>query len=211
CGQSRLVRSNGGGFDVGLLGGGGLFLRQEVFLEPIGSEVVFAAPRALRLAMPTSVLAVDDMGVVSVSSPGARLRYTVESEVEGPKARNASHVHRAPPLEADQLDRYLQLPPLASPIPPLALQIAGGSPGPAQIAQRLETYLRTQFRYTLDIERVSQLDPLQEFLFVRRAGNCEYFAAAMAVMLRTLGVPSRVVNGFQRGEWNPYGQYYIVR
>src|SRR5262249_52370688 len=33
----------------------------------------------------------------------------------------------------------------------------------------------------------------------------------MAVMLRTLGVPSRVVNGFQRGEWNPYGQYYIVR
>src|SRR5262249_50024468 len=113
----RLVRSNGGGFGVGLLGGGGLFLRQEVFLEPIGSEVVFAAPRALRLAMPTSVLAVDDMGVVSVSSPGARLRYTVESEVEGPKARNASHVHRAPPLEADQLDRYLQLPALASTIP----------------------------------------------------------------------------------------------
>ncbi len=33
----------------------------------------------------------------------------------------------------------------------------------------------------------------------------------MAVMLRTLGVPARVVNGFQRGEWNPYGQYYIVR
>jgi hypothetical protein len=33
----------------------------------------------------------------------------------------------------------------------------------------------------------------------------------MAVMLRSLGVPARVVNGFQRGEWNPYGQYYIVR
>ena len=75
----------------------------------------------------------------------------------------------------------------------------------------MEAFLRTQFRYTLDLERVSQLDPLQEFLFVRRAGHCEYFAAAMAVMLRSLGVPARVVNGFQRGEWNPYGQYYIVR
>ena len=75
----------------------------------------------------------------------------------------------------------------------------------------MEAFLRTKFRYTLDIERVSQLDPLQEFLFVRRAGHCEYFAAAMAVMLRSLGVPARVVNGFQRGEWNPYGQYYIVR
>jgi protein-glutamine gamma-glutamyltransferase len=209
--QIRLVRTNAGGFDVGLLGGGGLFLRQEVFLEPIGSEVVFAAPRILRLAMPTPVLAVDDMGVVSVSSPGARLRYTVESEVEGPKPRNSGRVHPAPPLHSDQLDRYLQLPTLAPTIPALARQVAGMGRGPAEVAQSVETFLRTQFRYSLDIERVSRLDPLEEFLFVRRAGNCEYFAAAMAVMLRTLNIPARVVNGFQRGEWNPYGQYYIVR
>src|SRR5205814_9888478 len=49
------------------------------------------------------------------------------------------------------------------------------------------------------------------FLFVRRAGNCEYFASALAVMLRVVGIPSRVVNGFQRGEWNPYGGYWVVR
>ena len=48
-------------------------------------------------------------------------------------------------------------------------------------------------------------------LFVRRAGNCEYFASALAVMLRAVGIPSRVVNGFQRGEWNPYGGYWVVR
>ena len=46
---------------------------------------------------------------------------------------------------------------------------------------------------------------------MRRSGNCEYFAAALAVMLRTLGIPSRVVGGFQRGEWNPYGRYFTVR
>ena len=66
----RLLRPSSGGFDVGLLGGGGLFLRQEVFLEPIGSEVVFAAARVLRLNMATSALAMDDMGAVSASSPG---------------------------------------------------------------------------------------------------------------------------------------------
>jgi hypothetical protein len=210
--QTRLVRPNGGGFDVGLLRESGRFLRQEVFLEPIGSEVVFAAPRVLRLTLATnSFLAMDDMGTVFVSSTGARLRYTVESELEGPTVLGAGPARPVPPLNALQLERFLQLPVLAPAIPALARQVAGGSVDPAEIAGRVETFLRQQFRYTLDLERVSQLDPLQEFLFVRRAGHCEYFAASMAVMLRSLGVPARVVNGFQRGEWNPYGQYYIVR
>ncbi len=209
--QTRLVRPSGGGFDVGLLQGSGRFLRQEVFLEPISSEVVFAAPHVLRLTMTASVLALDDMGTVSVSSLGARLRYTVESELEGPMVVGAGPVRPAPPLNVLQLERYLQLPALPPAIPALARQVAGGSVAPAEIAVRVETFLKQQFRYTLDLERVSQLDPLQEFLFVRRAGHCEYFAASMAVMLRSLGVPARVVNGFQRGEWNPYGQYYIVR
>jgi transglutaminase-like putative cysteine protease len=209
--QTRLVRPNAGGFDVGLLHGSGQFLRQEVFLEPIGSEVVFAAPRILRLTMAAAVVATDDMGAVSVSSLGARLRYTVESELEGPVVLGTGAARAAPPLNALQLERYLQLPVLAPTIPALARQVAGGSRDPLEVARRVEAFLLKQFGYTLDLKRVSQLDPLQEFLFVRRAGNCEYFAAAMAVMLRTLGVPSRVVNGFQRGEWNPYGQYFIVR
>ena len=209
--QIRLIRQNAGGFDLALLRGGGLFLRQEIFLEPIGSEVVFAAPRALRLTMPTSSMAMDDMGVVSVASPGARLHYTAESEVEGPSVRSAHPAYLAPPLDFEQLERYLQLPTLAPSVPALARQVAGRNRSPLEMAHRVEDFLRTQFRYTLDIEKMSDLDPLQEFLFVRRAGHCEYFATAMAVMLRTLGIPSRVVNGFQRGEWNPYGQYYIVR
>ena len=46
-------------------------------------------------------------------------------------------------------------------------------------------------------------DPLAYFLFVRKKGHCEYFASSMAVMLRTLGIPSRVVTGFQSGVFNP--------
>jgi transglutaminase-like putative cysteine protease len=210
--QTRLIRPNAGGFDVALLSGTGRFLRQEVFLEPITSEVVFAAPRVLRMTMATNaLLAMDDMGTVSVASTGARLRYTVESELEGPAVFVGGPARPVPSLDAHQRERFLQLPVLPPAIPALARQVAAGTDDPAAIASRVEVFLRQQFRYTLDLERVSELDPLQEFLFVRRAGHCEYFAASMAVMLRSLGVPARVVNGFQRGEWNPYGQYYIVR
>ena len=89
--------------------------------------------------------------------------------------------------------------------------MAGDSSDPLETARRLTTFLSREFRYTLSLERVTAVDPVEEFLFVRRAGNCEYFAAALAVMLRSLDIPARVVNGFQRGEWNPYGRYYMVR
>ena len=49
------------------------------------------------------------------------------------------------------------------------------------------------------------------FLFRSKSGYCEYFAAAMAVMLRTLNVPSRLVNGFQTGTYNRMGKDFVVR
>jgi hypothetical protein len=59
--------------------------------------------------------------------------------------------------------------------------------------------------------RAAGPDPLADFLFNVRAGHCEYFATAMTVMLRTLGIPARVVNGFQQGEYNSAADAYIVR
>ena len=108
--QTRLVRPSSGGFDVGLLRGSGLFLRQEIFLEPIGSEVVFAAPRVLRLSMPTSVLAMDDMGAVSARppAPGSGTRSSPRWRAHRSGARRPRAP--APPLDAAQLERYLQLP-----------------------------------------------------------------------------------------------------
>ena len=54
-------------------------------------------------------------------------------------------------------------------------------------------------------------DPLANFLFDRRKGHCEYFASAMAVMLRTVGIPSRVVTGFASGVYNPLTGWQVVR
>jgi hypothetical protein len=89
--------------------------------------------------------------------------------------------------------------------------VIAGARSPEAAARRIQDQLSGNYRYTLVLRRQSALPPLEEFLFVRRSGNCEYFAAAMAVMLRTVGIPSRVVAGFQRGEWNPYGRYFMVR
>ena len=55
------------------------------------------------------------------------------------------------------------------------------------------------------------VEPVENFLFNAREGHCEYFASAMALMLREIGIPSRLVNGFKVSEWNPIGDHYNVR
>jgi len=54
-------------------------------------------------------------------------------------------------------------------------------------------------------------NPVEDFLFKKKSGNCEYFATTMALMLRIKGIPSRVVGGFKGGTYNSFGNYYIVR
>ena len=188
---------------------GGFLLVQEIYLDPIGSESVFAAPRALRLHARTDAIEVDELGNVAVPSAAARLHYTVESELEpaGPAVRRSP----ARALDAATRARHVALPAVAPRVAALAREVTVGSADDREAAQRLTAYLARELRYTRVLAVDPARDPVEEFLFVRRAGNCEYFAAALAVMLRSLDIPARVVNGFQRGEWNPYGEYFMVR
>ena len=96
-------------------------------------------------------------------------------------------------------------------IPQLAEQITASADNNYDKAPALEIYLRTHFGYTLQLPRTVPHDPLANFLFERKQGHCEYFASSMAVMLRTLGIPSRVVNGFRTGEFNDLTSQYVVR
>lgn len=73
---------------------------------------------------------------------------------------------------------------------------------PLEIATTLESYLRDsgQYRYSLDMSISDpNLDPIEDFLFVRKTGHCEYFATALALMLRAADVPARIVSGFKGG------------
>jgi hypothetical protein len=171
----------------------------------------FAGANTYYASVHGSSLALDSTGsVFNASHSFGQIRYDGVSVLPQPRpvrARTAGSVY---PQEV--LDTYLQLPPaLDQRIPELARKIAASSDNPFDKAVAMESYLRDNFTYTLNLRSKPGDDPLAHFLFETRAGHCEYFASAMAIMLRTLGIPSREVNGFLPGEYNDVAGDYIVR
>jgi len=135
------------------------------------------------------------------SPPRETLRYQV-SAFWGPELPET--------LTAAERARYLRFPPLDVRILTLAREWAGEGTAYDR-AGRIQYHLQHDFRYELDGPAVPVADPLADFLFVRKAGYCEYFASAMAVMLRTLGIPARVATGFAGGYFNDVSGVYVVR
>ncbi|XZE53120.1 transglutaminase TgpA family protein [Planctomycetaceae bacterium SH139] len=86
---------------------------------------------------------------------------------------------------------------------------------PYQLARAIERHLSSGERFTyttaLTEQRNRGTDPLEEFVGKYRRGHCQYFASAMVMMLRSQGVPARVVVGYRTEEFNPIGKHYIVR
>lgn len=107
--------------------------------------------------------------------------------------------------------QYLSLPQLDPRIPKLAQNTVRGLNNDMDRAAAVAGYLRSAYGYTLELPSREVADPLAYFLFNRKKGHCEYFASAMAVMLRTLGIPSRLVTGFQSGIFNPLTELYVIR
>ena len=92
----------------------------------------------------------------------------------------------------------------------LAIFVTQGLDNNYDKATAIEQFLRTDFGYTLELPRSAREATLEYFLFDRREGHCEYFSTAMAVLLRSLGIHARELNGFLGGQWNDFGQYLAV-
>ena len=91
-------------------------------------------------------------------------------------------------LETSDREELIRLPPNTDPrVAALARSMAGDATSDDAKARAIEQHLRHDYGYTLELLSVPVADPLAHFLFVRKKGHCEYFASAMAVMLRTLG------------------------
>lgn len=89
--------------------------------------------------------------------------------------------------------------------------VDGGAGDARSLAESVLRYFRDQpFRYTLAPPRLPD-DWLAAFLFETRAGYCEHYASAFATLMRAAGVPSRVITGYQGGEWNAAGGFLLVR
>ncbi|MDA8180418.1 MAG: transglutaminaseTgpA domain-containing protein [Deltaproteobacteria bacterium] len=89
----------------------------------------------------------------------------------------------------------------------LAREIAGATGTDDERAERIMRFFMSGFRYTLSDPASS----IREFLFRKRAGYCEHYAAGLSLLLRGAGIPSRVAAGYLGGEWNGVGKYLIVR
>jgi protein-glutamine gamma-glutamyltransferase len=142
-----------------------------------------------------------DLVLKGRSGRTGRIRYDVISAPES-DIRTAAGIDRG---------YYLRLPiPLSPRMASLGDEIArNGKNDAAKVELLKEYYLSSGITYATSDLPVSA-DPLDEFLFVKKRGNCEFFASSFALLLRAAGVPSRLVGGYYGGEYNELGGYYLV-
>jgi len=185
-------------------------IHYQVLMEPVGMNIFFLAADPESLEGNYRHVAVDDGGAGFDLDPEHPVsRYQATSDMAQPTLAELRATGGVYP--ADVRAGYLGLNPVDARIPKLAEQITASAGNNYDKAAAVEIYLRTHFAYSLQLPRTVPHDPLANFLFERKQGHCEYFASSMAVMLRTLGIPSRVVNGFRTGEFNDLTGQYVVR
>ncbi|MDH3728593.1 MAG: transglutaminaseTgpA domain-containing protein, partial [Myxococcales bacterium] len=189
--------------------------RYEIILDPMEEAVLFIPEGTVALQVPPAVRAGRNQYRKIVQAPGLDLRYRERFEAPLTYLAYANPSERAFPERIPQKlqARYLEVPDGYERISELAQSIAGGSRRPIDKAQRIEGFLRGGggYRYSLEQPNTEGKDPLHVFLFEAKAGHCEYFSTAMAIMMRALGLPARNVTGFLGADYNPYGGYYAVR
>ncbi len=193
----------------------------EIYLEPIGGSrrVVFSPPVAVAFRRPPDTLQAlrpekwrfgrDAAGDVFLSGPpNTSIQYTAYWIPEEPSPEALRAAQSDDPEWVRR--RYLQVPDLDPGVVALARRVASGAANRHDAAAAVERFLRDGYEYALDSVH-GDADPLADFLLRNRQGHCEYFASAMVILLRTLGIPARIVNGFYGGEVNEVGGYTAIR
>jgi transglutaminase-like putative cysteine protease len=211
--SSRLLPDSRGRFPVATQRRQKESLLEQTFFVESFSNIVFGAPGMIQLFgfrnRATALWKDGNQAVFLRPRQREPLRYFAHSDLET-RAQKVNRIH-AGSIPEDLKTPFLQLPPIDDRIIQLAESVSEGAGGDFSKGLRIEEFLRGSYSYTLDNPSGSAQDPLADFLFQSRAGHCEYFATAQAVMLRAIGIPSRVVNGFRKGEFNQWTDYFIVR
>ncbi len=181
------------------------------YIEQEQPSVVFAGGQPDQVWFPSTV-SVDDVGALRTDStltPG--LVYSVVSSRGAASAQELRSEGRAdiPPM----IQQFLQLPDeLPERIGDLAERITRDDTNVYDRVKSIESYLADNFRYDLDSPvPPNGRDSVDYFLFDSDVGFCEQFASATVVMLRTLGIPARVVAGYAPGSRNAFTGYYEVK
>lgn len=172
------------------------------FVEPHGNRQLFLLETPTGASIGARTQTIGASRVLQLQLPLARrIRYRGTSVPADRFAERLSPEDRA---------LNLRLPPtLPESIRTLAGSIAGNERDPAVVAARLLAHFSRGYTYSLQVPNYSG-DPIESFLLDHRTGYCEYFAAALTVMLRARGIPARLVSGYLGGNYVPAGGYYLV-
>ena len=182
---------------------------QTFYLEPMDTQILFALSRPVTIQGNFSTLTKDSEGGIQFfRSNFERISYKVYSDTSLP---NILELQKDNNSYSPEQQRYLQLPEnLDNRIAQFAAKITQNTNNRYDKAKVVENYLQTNFGYTLELKAGGD-QPVADFLFNIREGHCEYFATAMAIMLRTQGVATRIVNGFQTGDYNETADIFVVK
>ena len=173
--------------------------------QPVGVDRPVTA-----LTQPISETEQDLVALIADPAIAAEDTYQVESRVYLPSIIELRNTNQAYP---EWLNRYLQLPEdFSEEIANLALEITKIYNNPYDKAAAITRYLRQNIEYSRTIpNRPNRVDPIEWFLFDIKTGFCNYYATAQVLMLRSIGIPSRIGVGYAQGEFDPETQSYIVR
>lgn len=187
-------------------------LVQTYYVEQPGPNAIFAAATPTRVYFPDrAAFQLPDGSLRAGVQLDKDTVYTVVSQrrLATTDALRASDPLQAPP-SIQQL--YASPPVISARTHALAAQVAATAPTTYDKVLALERWMGAHTKYSLDIPPLPPgADAVDQFLFVDQEGFCEQIGTSLVVMLRSLGIPARLVVGYATGERNPFTGLYEVR
>lgn len=186
---------------------------QTFYVVNSSPNLVFHAGSAREIWFPSSSLRYGlDGTVVSPLALGRGAVYTVESDFSDPTPAQLRSASGFAPDLIPGFSIYTQLPHPYPRVDALAESVTAGATNPYDKVEALIAWMGGHTRYSTDIPPLpSGADTVDQFLFGNRVGFCEQISTALAVMLRSLGIPAREAVGYVPGDYNPVTDLYDVR
>lgn len=178
-----------------------------------GEPTIFSPASTAEIQFPGNAIAIDNYGALSAPrSMEKNTFYSMKVKQDGNKL-NGRPVDITNEPSKKEIARYTQLPKsITDKFINFSREISEGASSSLHKAEKIEKYLRNNYEYSLDTVVSSQGKiPLEEFLFERPVGHCEYFATSMVTLMRAQNIPARLVTGFSVTNFNPVTGYYEAR